>query len=522
MSINEIKNLDEAIALIQSLQNENTQLKNKVEQQDIRISNLTEMLIKSQKKMFGKSSEQTKYIDGSEQLSLFNEAEKEYAAAAPEPVKETLIAAHTRRKKRTRAEMTANIQHIRQVCEMKNPVCEECGGELTCIGEELVRSELNIIPAQMYVVDIYRKIYKCTHCADDELTNIFKAPVPASVMKKSMATAGTVAYVMQQKYQLGIPLYRQEQYLKAEGVEIGRNTLANWIIRSSRWFEPLWNRMKELLLQEKVIHADETTLRVLKRDGKPVDTQSMMWVFCSGRDSERKMSLYYYHATRSGKVVEKILSDYSGYLQTDGYSAYNAAVKAVRGGCWAHARRKFTECLPKGVNDKNSKAAQALGLTGRIFAADEGFKDVPENERTENRHEILRPLIDDYWKFLSNIQAAHGSNLDKAVNYSLNHKEYLNNVLLDDGIELTNNRAERAIKPFVIGRKNWLFSDTDKGANASAECYSIIESAKLNNLNVFGYLTHLLTELPKLGYEPDSEQLDNLMPWSDSLPDYCK
>ena len=315
MSINEIKNLDEAIALIQSLQNENARLKNKVEQQDVRISNLTEMLVKSQKKMFGRASEQTKYIDGSEQLSLFNEAEKEYAAAAPEPAKETLIATHTRRKKRTRAETTANVQHIRQVCEMENPVCEECGGELT---------------------------------------NIFKAPTPVSVMKKSMATAGTVAYVMQQKYQLGIPLYRQEQYLKAEGVEIGRNTLANWIIRSSRWFEPLWNRMKELLLQEKIIHADETPLRVLKRDGKQVDAQSMMWVFCSGRDSERKMSLYYYHATRSGKVVEKILGDYSGYLQTDGYSAYNASEKAIRVGCWAHARQKFTECLPKGVNDKHS------------------------------------------------------------------------------------------------------------------------------------------------------------------------
>ena len=411
MSINEIKNLDEAIALIQSLQNENARLKNKVEQQDVRISNLTEMLVKSQKKMFGKSSEQTKYIDGSEQLSLFNEAEKEYAAAAPEPAKETLIAAHTRRKKRTRAEMTANVQHIRQVCEIENPVCKECGGELT---------------------------------------NIFKAPAPASVMKKSMATAGTVAYVMQQKYQLGIPLYRQEQYLKAEGVEIGRNTLANWIIRSSWWFEPLWNRMKELLLQEKIIHADETPLRVLKRDRKQVDAQSMMWVLCSGRDSERKMSLYYYHATRSGKVVEKILGDYSGYLQTDGYSAYNAAEKAIRVGCWTHARRKFTECLPKGVNDKNSKAAQVLGLIGRIFAADEGFKDIPENERTENCSEILRPLLDEYWKFLGTIQAANGSNLDKAVNYSLNHKEHLNNVLLDDGIELTNNRAERAIKTRVL------------------------------------------------------------------------
>ena len=201
-----------------------------------------------------------------------------------------------------------------------------------------------------------------------------------------------------------------------------------------------------MLRKEPVIHTDETELIVLKRDGKQVDLRSRMWVFCSGRDSERKMSLYY-HATWSSKVVEKILGDYSVYLQTDGYSAYNAAEKAVRVGGWAHAMRKFTECLLKGVNDKNSKVAQALELIGRIFAADEGSKNVPENEQTENRSEILRPLLDEYWKFLGTIQAANGSNLDKAVNYFLNHKKHLNNVLLDNCIELTNNRAERAIKP---------------------------------------------------------------------------
>lgn len=277
-----------------------------------------------------------------------------------------------------------------------------------------------------------------------------------------------------------------------------------------------------MLRTEPVIHADETPLRVLKRDGKQVDSQSRMWVFYSGRDSERKMSLYYYHATRSGKVVEKIIGDYSGYLQSDGYSAYNAAAKAIRVGCWAHARRKFTECLPKGVNDKNSKAAQALELISIIFAADEGFRVMPEEERTKNRSEILEPLLDEYWEFLSTIHAANGSSLDKAVQYSLNQKDQLNNILLDNRIELTKNRTERAVKPFVIGRKNWLFSDTDKGAEASAKCYSIIESVKLNNLNVFGYLTHLLAELPKLGEIPLVEQLDALMPWSDSLPDYCK
>ena len=259
------------------LQNENSDLKIKVEKQELQISNLTEMLVNSRKKMFGKSSEKSKYFNDA-QMSLFNEAEVCAETSAPEPDKETFIAAHKRRKKRTKAELTENLNHIKQVCDLDKKECEICGGELTCIGEEFVRGELNIIPAQMYVVDIYRKVYKCEHCSDDELTNIFKADTPVSVMKGSMATPATVAYIMQQKYQLGIPLTRQSKYLKELGAEIGSNTLANWVIKSSRWFEKLWERMHELLLKESVIHADETPLRVLNRDGKPTDSESRMCI----------------------------------------------------------------------------------------------------------------------------------------------------------------------------------------------------------------------------------------------------
>ena len=503
------------------LQNEVSDLKTKVEKQELQISNLTEMLVNSRKKIFGRSSEKSKFFDDA-QLTLFNEAETIADPSAPEPEKETFIAAHKRRKKRTKAEITENLQHIKQVCDMEKAECEICGGELTCIGEEFVRSELNIIPAQMYVVDIYRKVYKCKNCSDDEHTNIFKAAAPVSVMKGSMATPATVAYVMQQKYQLGMPLTRQSKYLKELGAEIGSNTLANWVIKSSQWFEKLWDRMQSILLAEPIIHADETPLRVLNRDGKPVDSRSTMWVFCSGKYSEHKMSLYFYHATKSGQVVKDILGDYSGYLQTDGNPAYNFAVNAVRVGCWAHARRKFTDCLPKGIKGEDTRAEKALALIGKIFAADEGLKELPEDQRAPKRPKILKPLLDEYWKYIENIYAAGGSNLAKAVTYSLHQKTQLNNVLLDEKLELTNNRAERAVKPFVIGRKNWLFSDTDKGADASARCYSIIESANLNGLNVFGYLSYLLTELPKLGNEPTDEQLDKLLPWSDTLPDYCK
>ena len=178
--------------------------------------------------------------------------------------------------------------------------------------------------------------------------------------------------------------------------------------------------------------------------------------------------------------------------------------------------------MPKGVKSEDTRAEKALALIGKIFAADEGLKGLPEDQRAKKRPEILKPLFDEYWKYIENIYAAGGSNLAKAVTYSLHQKTQLNNVLLDEKIELTNNRAERAVKPFVIGRKNWLFSDTDKGADASARCYSIIESANLNGLNVFGYLSYLLTELPKLGTEPTDKQLDSLLPWSDTLPDYCK
>ncbi len=293
--------------------------------------------------------------------------------------------------------------------------CSECGEKMVCKGEEFVRSELNIIPAQISVIDYYQKKYKCKSCEDDNLeTCIVKPSLPVPVIKKSMASAGTIAYVIQQKYQLGTPLYRQEQYWKAQGIELNRTTLANWIIRSSKWINKLWDQMMIVLQREDIIHADETVLRVLKCDGKQIDGQSRCWVFCSGKDSEHKMSLYLYHPTRSAKVVEEVLGGYSGYLQTDGYSAYNAAVNVIRLGCWSHARRKWVECLPKGIESKNSKAAPVLELMERIFTENKRLESMPENEVYEQRLKHVKPLLERYWELLGNISVVGGSNLDKA------------------------------------------------------------------------------------------------------------
>ena len=516
-------NLEEALEFIQKLQAENNKLKSTVDKQNIMLSNLNEMLVKGRKAMFGKSSEQLSNIDGSEQLSLFNEAEQESSAKAEEPTVETVtVNSHQRKKRLSREELPDSVEHQKIVIGLDDKKCPECGEEMVCIGEEFVCSKLNIISAQISVLDFYQKKYKCKSCEKKGPDNIsiIKPDMPVPVIKKSMASAGTIVYVIQQKYQMGTPLYRQEQYWKAQGIDLNRTTMANWIIRSSNWIKPLCERMMTLLLKEDIIHADETVLRVLKRDGKQVDGQSRCWVFCSGKDSKRKMVLYLYYPTRSAKVVEQVLGKYAGYLQTDGYAAYNAAVNAIRLGCWSHARRKWVEYLPKGIEDKNSKAAQVLELVEQIFAEDKRLEGLPKDKVYEQRLERIKPLLERYWELLGNISAVGGSNLDKAVNYSLNNRKELETFLLDGRLELTNNRAERAVKPFVMGRKNWLFSDTNKGADASMMWYSVIESTKLNNLNVYGYFLHLLTELPKLGEKPAPEQLDRFMPWA-KLPDFC-
>lgn len=237
--------------------------------------------------------------------------------------------------------MIENLPHKEVLCEIENPVCDICGANMVKIGKELVRSELNIVPEQVYVIDYYRAVYKCTECEEngpDYKPGFKKAEAPAPMLKKCQVSAGNLHTICSRNTSLEYRFTGSSNIGKHK--ELGRTTLANWIIRSSRLFVPLVERIRILFFQEDIIHADETEVRVLKRDGKQVDGVSRQWVFCSGKDSAHKMSLYYYRPTRSAKVVTEILGDYKGYLQTDGYSAYNAAEKAIRVGCWAHAKRK--------------------------------------------------------------------------------------------------------------------------------------------------------------------------------------
>lgn len=517
---------EELIAYIRVLESNQERLEQVVAKQQLQLQNLSEMLVNSRRHTFGQSSEQSKYLDGAEQLNFFNEAEKEFNSGAAEPTEKTIfVPEHTRKEKRTKEELTANLPHYEVNCTLEgaDKLCDICGTELTVIGKEKVRSELMVIPQQMAVIDYIRYSYKCAACEKETgETEIRKATAPVPVMKKSMAAPATVAYIMQEKYENAVPLYRQERYWKSKGVEINRNTLANWIVRSSRWFEPVCEQMRKELLRGDIVHADETEFQVLKEDGRKAEQKSRMWVFCSGKDEGKQLVLYHYATSRSGKIAADRLSGFKGYLQTDGYQGYNAVEEVIHVGCWAHARRKWIDCLPKGVKPDGSKSAQALGFVDRLFALEDLFKELPSKDREKKRAEQSKPVLDAYWALLEDMNPPQGSSPEKARVYSLNQRESLEAFLLDGRLELTNNRAERAVKPFVIGRKNFLFADTSRGADASARCYSMIQSAKMNNLDVYGYLLHLLTVLPKFGEHPSTEQISSVMPWSVNLPDFCR
>lgn len=351
--------------------------------------------------------------------------------------------------------------------------------------------------------------------------NIVKAPVPAPVMKRSLASPSSVAHVMYQKYVNAMPLYRQEKDWANQGVTLSRATLANWIIRPSHeWLEPLYNILKKYLINEQVIHADETVIQVLKEEGKKPSTESRMWVYASGR-SPTPVVLFEYQPTRSGQHARRFLEGFKGFLQTDGYSGYNAVPDVVHCGCWAHLRRKFEESLPKGHNLDGSKAAIGFDYCNQLFDLEKGWIELSSEDRYEKRLEQSKHVLDDFWEWLLTVNALQGSNLGKAVTYAFNQKETLNNFLLDGRTEISNNRAENAIRPYCTGRKNWLFSDTKSGAQASATVYSIIKTSKRNSLNPYMYLVHLLTQLPNLK-ELILETLKPFLPWEDALPKWCR
>ena len=479
----------------------------------------------SQQRRFGASSEKTTSM---EQPSLFNEAEETADPANPEPTLETITYQRKKREPGQRKESLKDlpVEIIEYRLSEDEQVCPSCSGRLHEMSTQ-VRQEIKVIPAQVSVVKHVQYIYACRQCEKENITTpIIKADMPTPLLPGSLASPSILAYIMDQKYTNSLPLYRQEQQFLRMGINLSRQTMANWILAAADpWLKIIYDRMHTHLLARDILHADETTLQVLKEPGRAAESKSYMWLYRTGREGP-PIILYDYQTTRASKHPDNFLAGFKGYLQTDGYSGYGKLTGITLVGCWAHARRKFTEALkalPADQKDKPVAAKVALDYCNRLFAVERQLKGMSAEDRYQKRLQLSKPILDEFHAWLKRQRqlALPKSAFGQAIAYCLNQWDDLNHYLLDGRLEIDNNRAERSIKPFVIGRKNFLFSNTPRGAKSSAIIYSVIETAKENNLKPYNYLMHLFEQLPNVDTN-DPEVIDSLLPWSDTLPEECR
>ena len=527
--------------LIQLLKENNTYLKqqNEIQQKQIQdltqtIANLNETVEYLKNKIFGASSEKLKVVDevSPDQLSLFNEVEACVDPSVEEPTVETVLGGANkkkRQKKRTREDLLRNLPIVEVLVQLadEDKLCSFCNTEMKVLGKKFVREELRITPAIVERIHYIQETMICPQCKADDEPVIKAAQVPRPLMKHSLASPSTVAHVMYQKYVNSMPLYRQSKDWQQMGVELPRATLANWVNTCGMdYMRPIYDHLHKLLLEREVINADETTCQVLKEDGRAATSKSYMWLYTSGNDGLPPIRLYDYRPGRSGDYAVEFLGDFSGYLTCDGYTGYNKLVNVTRCGCLAHMRRYWHEAIPAARRKKKPKNQPALPAeTGReycnqLFELEKQYMDLDQDKRKQLRLQTQAPIWKAYWAWLKNINPSGGSRLAKAVTYAKNQKPYMENYLLDGRCSISNNLAENIARPYAVGRKNFLFHDTVKGAKASSIIYSLVETAKANNLNILKYLETLLTFMP--GYKNQSEVLDMLMPWSDHMKERCK
>lgn len=473
------------------------------------------------KKLFGSSSEKLVMEEPSiqDELYLFNEFElvaQEVDIEEAEPIYMPINTPATKKKSGRKA-LPAHLP--------RNIICHDltseekrcaCGNEMECIGAQM-SEELEYVPAKIEVTQHRCMKYICECCAkkkeNDETIQVTSktAKKPAQLIEKSIASPGLLANIAVSKFCDHLPLYRQEFIFKRLSIDLSRQTMSVWMVRAGVAITPIINLMQDNILSYDVSFADETTVQVLNEPDRRAQSKSYMWCFIGGAP-DNLVVIYQYHQTREADVANQFFDGYQGGLHCDGYSGYNALFKTsgiIGINCWAHVRRKFMEALPQG---------KEKGVSGHVVRTIRALYKIEEQLKAAHadaekikivRHKQAKPILDDLKKYLDEKSSSvlPSSKLGKAIQYTL--KRWVNLLTyLDDGrYEIDNNRSERAIKPFVCGRKNWLFSNSVDGAHASANLFSLIESAKLHNLDPVKYLTHVFKELPNCKIIADYEAL---------------
>jgi len=479
-------------------------------------------------KIFGKKSEKKLFDEN--QLTFFDS--EKVLPEQPETDSEIEIKQHNR-KKRGRKAIPADLPRIKQIHDIdeKDKLCE-CGCRKKCIGSE-DSEQLDIIPAKVRVIKHVRLKYACKNCegVESEKPAVMTAEMPEQIIPKCIGTPGLISHVITAKFLDALPFYRQEKQFKRIGVKIPRGTMCNWAQKIADSFEILLTMLKKEILSGPLINIDETTVQVIKEPGRSSNTKSYMWVFLGG-PPEKPGVLFEYHPTRSGGAAKDFLNGYKGLVQTDGYIGYDFIDKEkdiTHAGCFAHSRRKFCEVIK--AAEKSDKVIKKTGYAHQAvnyyikelyrIEKEASIEKITGSSLYQLRQEKTKPVLEEFKKWLDDLVniTPPQSLLGKAVTYTLNQWDRLKAYADTDFVSPDNNLAENAIRPFVVGRKNWLFSYTAKGAEASAAIYSIIETAKINDIEPYWYLRHLLTKLPDAMTEDDYRSLLPQYINKDELPD---
>ena len=482
---------------------------------------------------FGRSSEkheiedQMSFMEVDGKIVFFNEAE---AVAAEENTQEEPESVSCRKPKKKQGKREEDLDGLPVVVVEHSMTDEELEDKFGKDGWKQLPDEVyrrySFTPAKIQVEEHHVKVY-----AGKETQEVIKAPHPQALLRGSLVSPSLEAAVMNAKYVNAVPLYRQEQEFERYGLHISRQNMANWTIQcADRYLAVLYDYLHEKLYGYHVLQADETPVLVNK-DGRPAGSKSYMWVYRTGRMyTECQIVLYEYQRTRNASHPGEFLKDFSGVCVTDGYQVYHTIEEEREdlkiAGCWSHARRRFDEAvkaLPK-AKKKDSRAYLALTMIQAICREEKLLKDLPAKERMIRRQLSVRPLVEAYFVWVRETlpKVPQKSKTWEGFNYSLNQEKYLK-VFLDDGeVPMDNNAAEQSIRGFCIGKKNWVMIDTIAGAKSSAIIYSIAETAKANNLKPYDYFEYLLTEIPKHLDDTDRSFLDDLLPWSPSLPENCR
>lgn len=504
-----------------------------IQKQSVQIENMMQVLLHARKERFGAKSEAS--IPG--QMSLFSDAEQEALAKALEEQKQELAVPDKKpsvaKKSGISRRKLESLPVEVTVCELDpKETCDLCGAPLKKVGQKTVRSEVEYIRAKVIIRQYVQTVYKCTVCGSAESPreqdHFVSAALPKPLLNHCIVSPSMMTEILYEKYFKGVPLNRQENMWRDLGIIITRKDMAHWTNRvCEEWLQPVVDVMHRHMLEEcKVIHADETRIQCNHEPGRKAHTDSFMWVLVSGENEPHKMVLFHYTMTRNGDHAKELLDGWHGSLVIDAYAGYEKVEKITHGLCWSHVRRKYIDSIPLDSSGKEipgSKGAEARKLIDQLFYIEGLIKGLPEKEKLEKRQELSQKVLDAFWSWVERTSALHTTNtkLTEALSYSVNQRTNLETFMHDGKIPISNNRAEQHIRPFATHRRAWLFADTQAGARANATAYSLIETARSYDLNVYEYIHYVLKRIPMLDHQSHPENLEELMPWSKDLPKEC-